>query len=79
MVKKNQWNTYRVVGYTYQAGTDQRACGGVHLLEVCQRKSGWLKRVADSNGRFYSPGSAEEIPAAEGEALFADAQAYAGG
>lgn len=70
------WNTYAIRGYTHQAGTDSRATGGVHRLEVRRLPSGaWQRRTVDSNGRFASPGPAEPIATAEGEALFATAQA----
>jgi alkylated DNA nucleotide flippase Atl1 len=69
-LRRGTWNTYRITGYTYQAGTDARATGGVHLHEVRRGRAGWQKRVVDSNGNYSSAGEAEPISDAEGEAAF---------
>ena len=74
-MKATNWNTYAVRGYTYQAGTDPRACGGVHLHQVRKGKGGWMTRVVDSNGRFASAGKAAPVGDADGEAKYATAKA----
>jgi hypothetical protein len=65
-----KWNTYAVRGYTFQAGTDPRATGGVHLHQVRKGKSGWMTRVVDSNGPYQSAGKATPVSAADGEAMY---------
>ncbi len=75
-IRRGAWNTYAIHGYTYQSGTDPRATGGVHRLEVRRGRASWQKRVVDANGNYSSPGPAEAISDAEGEALFTRAEAY---
>lgn len=73
-MNKSTWNTYAVYGYTFQAGTDPRATGGVHLHQVRKGKAGWMRRVVDSNGRYQSAGRAVPISEADGEANYATAK-----
>jgi hypothetical protein len=73
-MRATNWNTYAVLGYTYQAGTDPRACGGVHLHQVRRVAASWKTRVVDSNGRHTSAGPAKPIPDDDGEAKFAAAK-----
>lgn len=75
-IDKRTWNTYAIGGYTRQVGNDPRATGGVHRYEVRRAARGWQRRVSDSNGCWDSPGIAEAIDDATGEALFAQAKAY---
>jgi hypothetical protein len=63
-----KWHTYSLSGYTFQAGTDYRATGGVHLHQVARGQHGYYTRIVDSNGRFSSAGAARPINAHEGEA-----------
>ncbi len=74
-MKRNQWNTFRITGYDHQAGTDQRATGGVHLHQVKRGKAGWLQRVVDSNGQFESAGPCVPITEIDGEAAYETAKA----
>jgi Neuraminidase (sialidase) len=75
-LNRRNWNTYSITGYTYQAGDDARATGGVHLHQVRQTRAGyWQTRVVDSNGRFQSAGKAQSVAAAEGETHLATAEA----
>jgi len=75
-MRRDRWNTYRITCYSYQAGTDQRATGGIHRHEVKRTPSGWMRRVVDANGRWESAGECEPIDAHEGEALYEMALAY---
>ena len=71
-MRKSNWNTYGIEGYSHQVGSDQRATGGIQYYQVKQDRSTkrWYKRVADGNGQFFSPGTPQPIDAEEGEALF---------
>lgn len=73
-MQKTTWNTYATRCYTYDVANDQRSAGGVHLHQVRKTKSGWQKRILQSNGRFEAAGEVEPISEAEGEAKFATAQ-----
>ena len=73
-MRPTAWNTYAVRGYTYQAGTDKRATGGVHLHQVRRGESGWMTRVVDANGPAESAGPARVVPAADGEAMYETAK-----
>lgn len=79
-IRRSTWNTYAITGYSHQVGTDARATGGVHSYQVRRVTRGgrhfWQKRVCDSNGRLESAGPVAAISEAEGEALFARAEAY---
>lgn len=77
-MKRSQWNTYAIYGYTYQAGTDARATGGVHLHQVRKTADGWQVRVVDSNGRFRSAGKPSACPDAEGERRYQTARVREG-
>ncbi len=69
-MRKDDWHTYNVSGYTHQVGDDQRATGAVHLHQVRRTRAGYYyKRVVDSNGRFFSPGTVTPISEEQGEAL----------
>ena len=70
-MKKSNWNTYKITGFTHQVGTDPRATGGVHLHQVRKHKTGWQRRTVDSNGRYTSAGMVETLSPAEGNAKFA--------
>lgn len=76
-MRKNQWNTFRITGYTYQNGDDPRAAGGVHLHQIKRGKASWLQRKVDSNGRYHSAGPDEPISEIEGEAAYETALATA--
>ncbi len=76
-MKAGNWNTYAVYGYTYQAGTDPRATGGVHLHQVRRVRGEWFVRVVDSNGRHRSPGKPSSCPPTEGEQHYKAARARA--
>lgn len=73
-IAKTTWNTYRTTGYTHDVANDQRSAGGVHLHQVRRAKSGWQRRIAQSNGRYVSSGPVEHISDEDGEALFATAR-----
>ncbi len=77
-ISRRSWNTYALSGYTHQVGSDPRATGGVHLYQVRKGGAGWQKRVADSNGNWFSPGPVTAVgeSESEGEALFARAESY---
>ena len=64
-----KYHTILINGYSVQAGTDQRATGGVHLLQAAKSVNGWRTRVVDSNGRYESAGRSESATAAQVDAL----------
>lgn len=72
-VRRDQWTTYAVTGYTYQAGTDGRATGGVHLHQIKRLRRTWAKRIVDSNGRFESAGPVTPVAEADGECYYEQA------
>jgi hypothetical protein len=73
-MKSTEWNTYRTTGYTHDVtGDSPRSTGGVHLHQVRKAKSGWQKRIMQSNGNHSASGPVTAISAAEGEAYFATA------
>lgn len=72
-LSKRTWNTYYICGYAYDVANDQRSAGGVHLHQVRRTKTGWQKRICQSNGQYESYGPVELIDDATGEAHFATA------
>lgn len=72
---KRTWTTYARTGYMYDVANDQRSAGGVHLHQVRRTRSGWQKRILQSNGKFSAPGPVEKLTVEEGEALWARAEA----
>ncbi len=75
-VKKTTWNTYMTRCYTYDVAKDQRSAGGVHHHQVRKTKSGWQKRVLQSNGMYSAAGPVNAITDEEGEAFFETAKTY---
>lgn len=75
-MKNTNWNTYRTTGYTHDVAQDQRSAGGVHHHQIRKTKSGWQKRIEQSNGRWTAAGPATPVDDAEGEALFETARTY---
>jgi len=73
-MRKTTWNTYRIVGYSYDVANDQRSAGGVHLYQVRHTTDGWQHRICQSNGRFRSFGPVSPMEPAEGAAALATAQ-----
>lgn len=73
-MKKTTWTTYATRGYTFDAAQDQRSAGGVHHHQVRKTKTGWQKRIKQSNGRYSSLGPVSTISEAEGEAAFETAK-----
>lgn len=73
-MKNTTWNTYRTTGYTHDVAQDQRSAGGVHHYQVRRTKSGWQKRIKQTNGNYASYGEVTELTDAEGAAAFATAQ-----
>jgi hypothetical protein len=75
-MKKTTWNTYMTRGYSFDAAQDQRSAGGVHHHQIRKTKTGWQKRIEQSNGRHSAYSEVSAISDAEGEAAFASAQSY---
>ena len=75
-MKSTTWNTYRTTGYTHDVAQDQRSAGGVHHHQVRRTKSGWQKRIKQSNGNHTSYGETTPMTDADGEAAYATAQKY---
>lgn len=73
--RKDRWNTYDTRGYTYDVANDQASAGGVHLHQVRRSRNGWRRRILQSNGNHQAAGTVQNIEDAEGEALFAQAEA----
>ena len=73
-IRKNAWNTYATTGYTHDVANDQASAGGVHLHQVRKGKSGWQKRICQSNGHHQSYGKVEAVSDKDGEAFFARAE-----
>lgn len=73
-MKKTTWNTYRTTGYSHDVAQDQRSAGGVHHHQIRKTKSGWQRRIKQSNGRFESFSAVREMSESDGEAAFATAQ-----
>ena len=73
-MKATTWNTYRTTGYTHDVAQDQRSAGGVHHHQVRRTKSGWQKRIKQSNGSHTAYGEVTTISDADGEAAYATAQ-----
>jgi hypothetical protein len=67
---KTTWNTYRTTGYTHDVAQDQRSAGGVHHHQIRRTKSGWQKRIKQSNGDHTSYGPVTAVSDADGAALF---------
>ena len=75
-LRKTTWNAYATTGYTHDVANDQASAGGVHHHEVRRTRTGWQKRICQSNGRHVAHSPVESISDAEGEALFATAETY---
>lgn len=73
-MRNTTWNTYMTRGYTYDVAQDQRSAGGVHHHQIRKTKSGWQKRIEQSNGRHTSYSEVVAISEGEGEAAFASAK-----
>jgi len=73
-MKATTWNTYRTTGYTHDVAQDQRSAGGVHHHQVRRTKSGWQKRIVQSNGNHSATGEVTPMSDADGEAAYATAQ-----
>jgi len=73
-MKKTTWTTYSTRGYSHDVANDPVSTGGVHHHQVRKTKSGWQKRILQSNGRFQAPGPVTAIAESEGEANFATAK-----
>jgi hypothetical protein len=71
------WNTYHTSGYTHDVAQDQRSAGGVHHHQVRRTKSGWQKRIKQTNGRFTAYGETMPMSDADGAAAFATAKSIA--
>lgn len=69
-MKATLWNTYATRGYTHDVANDQASSGGVHHHQVRKAKSGWQKRIVQSNGKHSAYGPVEPVSDAEGEAAF---------
>jgi hypothetical protein len=76
-LKNTTWNTYRITGYTYDVANDQRSAGGVHLHQVRKTRSGWQKRILQSNGRFSASSEVKEVSNQEGQTAFETAKSQA--
>ena len=75
-IRKSNWNTYGMNGYTYDCANDQRSAGGVHLHQVRRGKHTWYTRICQSNGSHKSYSTVTPIDDIQGEALFEQAKAY---
>ncbi len=75
-MKASTWNTYHTTCYTHDVAQDQRSAGGVHLHQVRRVKTGWQKRIKQSNGSHTSYGETKPMTDADGAAAFATAQTY---
>ncbi len=74
-MRRDEWNTFRTMAYTYDAANDQGSAGGVHLHQVRKHKSaGWQRRICQSNGTHRAYSDVFPISDAEGEAAFASAE-----
>lgn len=69
-MRKSNWNTYSTVCFSYNVAQDPRSTGGVHLHQVRRAKSGWQKRILQSNGRFSDSGPVTEVDPDEGVLLY---------
>ena len=75
-MKNTTWNTYRTTGYTHDVAQDQRSAGGVHHHQIRKTKSGWQKRIKQTNGRYSSVSETQTISDAEGAAAFETAKSF---
>ena len=75
-MKNTTWNTYRTTGYTHDVAQDQRSAGGVHHHQIRKTKSGWQKRIKQTNGRYSSVSETQAISDAEGAAAFETAKSF---
>jgi hypothetical protein len=73
-MRRDVWNTYKTVCYTYDVANDQRSAGGVHHHQVKRTKAGWFYRICQSNGSFESYGDVTPLSDQEGEARFETAK-----
>ncbi len=73
-MSKFKWNTYKMTGFTSQAGTDPRACGGTQKHQVRLTLTGWEHRIVDCNQGYKSASRPTIIPDVDGEAAFARAK-----
>ena len=67
---KRVWNTYYRTGYTYDVANDQASAGGVHLHQVRKSRTGWQRRIVQSNGAHVAYGPTVAISEEEGKAMF---------
>lgn len=74
-IRRSNWNTYALRGYTSDVANCQRSAGGVHIYEVRLGKNGWMKRICQSNG-FKAYSAVTNIDDIEGESLFEMAKTY---
>jgi hypothetical protein len=73
-LRKTTWNTYARAGYTHDVANDQASAGGVHLYQVRWTKSGWERRILQSNGRHSASSPVETLTDTAGESYFKRAQ-----
>lgn len=69
-VSVSKWNTYYTGCYTHDVANDQRSAGGVHLHQIKKDKSGWQKRICQSNGKHQSYSKIEKLSEGEGQERF---------
>lgn len=67
---KRTWRTYHTAAYTYDVAGDQASQGGVHFHQIRRIKTGWEKRIVQTNGRHVAIGPVTPVPAAVGESKF---------
>lgn len=73
-MKRSAWNTYRTTAYTFNVANDQPSSGGVHHHQVRKTRSGWQKRIIQSNGTYRASGPVVPVDDANGEAAYATAK-----
>lgn len=75
-MRKQTWNTFRAMGYSYDVAQDQRSAGGMHYHQIrwCPRGGGWQYRIMQSNMTAVAYGEVSPVTDAEGEAYYATAQ-----
>ena len=63
--RRSVWNTYAAYGYGDNPGQD-----GVYLHQVRRLKTGWQERILEESGGRQTPGPAQAITDADGEAWY---------
>lgn len=73
-MNRDEWTTYKTIGYTYDVANDPASQGGTHEHQVRLGPAGWQHRIRQSNGEHAATGPVTPLSHAEGEAHFATAE-----